>query len=103
MQYVKHEVTNKSRNLICFSLFFLISTIVSCNEYGEQTVERVGDIEYIHHSNGPTIGHSLNSGVAILQAGGAAFKDLNNNSEPAPIRKDKLINFLIFARLQVCH
>ncbi|MDZ7720966.1 MAG: glycoside hydrolase family 3 N-terminal domain-containing protein [Balneolaceae bacterium] len=62
----------------------MISTILSCNEYGEQTVEQIGDIEFIHHSNGPTIGYSLNSGVEILQLDGAAFKDLNKNGELDP-------------------
>lgn len=70
--------------LTLLSLSFLLTVLVSCNEYGEQTVEQSGDIEFIHHSNGPTIGHSLNSGIEILQVDGAAFKDLNRNGELDP-------------------
>lgn len=68
-----------------FLLFsFAITSFISCNQYGEQTTDEYGDIEFIHHSNGPTIGHSPNSGVEILQVDGAAFKDLNKNGSLDP-------------------
>lgn len=73
---------NKSLFFLLFS--FLITTFVSCNQYGERTVEKYDDIEFTHHSNGPTIGRSLNSGVEILQVDGASFKDLNKNGELDP-------------------
>ncbi len=63
---------------------FILASFVSCNQYGEQTVEEYGDIEFVHHSNGPTIGYSANSGVEILQIDGAAFKDLNKNGSLDP-------------------
>lgn len=70
------------------SFFILLSVVftllVSCNQYGEQTLEEYAEIEFTHHSNGPTIGRSLNSGVEILQVDGAAFKDLNKNGELDP-------------------
>lgn len=70
--------------LFLFLLSFLITLFVSCSENGEQTVEQYRDLEFIHHSNGPTIGHFINSGVEILQVDGAAFKDLNKNGELDP-------------------
>lgn len=69
---------------LILSLSFLITVLISCNEYGEQTVEQTVDIEFIHHSNGPTIAHSTNSDVEILQLDGGAFKDLNKNGQLDP-------------------
>ena len=65
--------------LFLFLLSFLILAFVSCSGGSEQTIEQYGNIEFIHHSDGPTIGYSANSGVEIIEEDGASFKDLNKN------------------------
>jgi beta-glucosidase len=65
-------------------LLFVVILFASCTNGPEWTESERGDLRFIDHSNGPTLGYSSTSGVTILEADGLAFKDLNKNGELDP-------------------
>ncbi|MTB53747.1 beta-glucosidase [Lewinella sp. W8] len=71
------------RNLPHFTLLGLLTILLS--SCGPEWTETKGeDFNLITHTDGPELGYSPNSGVAILTVDRKAFKDLNQNGELDP-------------------
>lgn len=71
----------KKKDILIVITGFLF--LASCS--GPQWEERLdGDIRFVEHRNGPTLGYSAGSGVTILEVDGLAFKDLNRNGQLEP-------------------
>ncbi len=71
----------KAINILFLILVMIASGACSGPEW-EQRAE--GDLLFVEHRNGPTLGYSSESGVDILETDGLAFKDLNQNGELDP-------------------
>ena len=65
-------------------LLLLVFIFASCSSGPQWTESEKGDLRFVEHTDGPTLGYSSTSGVTILESDGLAFKDLNQNGELDP-------------------
>lgn len=61
----------------------LLIFLISCDGQKYSEFED-GDLRFVEHNDGPTLGYHSESGVSILEVDGFAFKDLNQNGTLEP-------------------